>query len=317
MPRVKTTPAPVADLPFPVADPVVETDADRTADAPQTPTAPLSDSTAELVATRWRLEQAADELLAKMANGVVLSAGERQLLKSVAPPNATTSGNGFQKWLSAEASRIKSIRELQATSGTRAERQRAEADLDAARQRQAAESPGLREQIARLQGELSALAHAVDVAARDIQRREQAAEALQAHRLLPSRIQEQIKVVKHLNEHDRQAFLHAESRSKIIAGLLAYDPAIAAGRAAILQYLEGPLRTPDGRRLQDVVAPFHEPYNRHQDNPRDIQAGEWAKHCDVLRAELADCAATIQRLEPINHRVAEEIRQLRQYLVPK
>jgi hypothetical protein len=276
---------------------------------------PLDPATAEMVDMQAKIELAVEALFGRLARDEALTANEWLFLKQHCPPNAADNVHAFKRWLDGCTSRIRAVLDLQAAAGSAADRAAAAAAAESARQRQAEQGPPIQEQITKLQAELQALADATAQAERDVQRREQAVTSLQIEHLQPPRIREQIAVIYRANEADKRAFLKAEGRLESIVGLLALRPDVKEQLAQIDAYAHGE-NVFGGGRLSDTVF-LRDPPSYGDVRLPTFQPDAWARHCDVLRAETEQHRATIAYLEPINKRVAEEVRQLRCFLVPK
>jgi len=276
---------------------------------------PLDLAAAEMVDQQARIEAAVEALFGRLARDEALSANERLFLRQHAPPNATTSVHKFEAWLSSCTARVRAVLDLQAAAGSVADREQARQLEKTTAAKLATEGQQIEQQIAALQEQLATLAAAARKAQVAVERREQAVRDLQKDTLQPPRIKEQITVIYRANEIDRREFLRAESRLKSIVGLLALNPDVKEELERISDYAHGQ-QAFGGKRLSDTVFP------RERVSPRDIalpefKPDEWQRHLAVLRAEAAEHRATIARLEPINRRTAEEVRQLRCCLVPK
>jgi hypothetical protein len=248
---------PVTDrTPEPIATPA------PTADDP-----PLSSATAELVDERKKLEMAAEELFAKLADKNVLTAGERQLLKSVAP-SSVHNHLSFERWLAKGASRVSAIRECQAVAGSVADRAAASQGLADAIQKQATEAPAIEKQIAELQARLTALGDSVRHCETDVQRRERAVETLTTERLLPDFVREALIVLRQTTREERAEFLRCQNRLAAISDIMRMDPDKPEELDRIGSWL-GPVVSPlTGGSLFETIFPYAEPPRPFGPNPR-------------------------------------------------
>ncbi len=312
MPRLTKSPATVP--PIELADvPVIDDVA--TADTP--PPAPVSPDAARHVAEQRDLERVCEELFAKAADGHFLTADERGLLKRLCPDAAVPVR--FEKWLTKQVSRIKSIREMQGVCGTAAERQAAADTLASAEARRADEGPAIEKQIVELRARLGELDAGVADARNDCDRRERARLALCQNHLLPGHVQEEIRVLKQSTAEERGEFARCQNRVAAITVMekwRIYDVDHKGPDYDAAWNYAFETRTPLGAWLLDQAFPLVEPYQHHNHNERKFSAAGWEQHLQTLRAERDQCLEVLTRLRGIDERVSAEAARLREYLVP-
>lgn len=317
IPKGKTAGPIVEDLPAPPmpAEAAVDVVAEPVEPAAEdTPPLEISPDTARHVAEHRELERACDELFARAAEGHILTADERGLLKRLCPDSSKPIR--FERWLEKQIQRVKTIREMQAVAGTPADREAAAGRLADAEQQRATEGQQIEAELARLRQRLSALDGAVATARADVDRRERALSGLREKHLLPQHIQEELRVLRQSTAKERSEFERCQNRVRAINVICGWNPA-GADREKAMEHVFNAY-TPLGVRLLDQCFPLrdgvHEPGNA---NPRVFRQAGWDQYLQTLRAEMAECLDTMSRLESVNARVAREAALLRDHWIPR
>lgn len=327
MPRLKTTPAPVADLPFP-GDPIIQ-DVDATTDAPPTATVettparepPQDDMFGqELAEQNLRERRALEDVFSFLAQGGELDAARLALLRRWGPRTDNWEGRkAYTKWLEKEVNRVKNVRELQAKAGSGDDRQQADAEATAAEDELSRQRPEIEAEIRALQARLSSLETTATRLRSASDARKAAVNELQQHRVLPTFIQDDLKLATDRANRDWRAELSkARSRASALRGVIAIDPDARENRDMLRLHIEAiPGSNSTGNLTRFYYTDSHRSAGGTHLELQKLRREVWDEYIDGLRRELATVDATIAKLEPMEAQAAAEVEKFKNYYVPQ